>query len=97
MSLKYIKIRKSPIIFNRLFGVSVNQFEEILLKIEPQWQKQVVYYSKTQFVFAFERVEIFGPQICKNHTGQASPKLTTRGGQKIKRKNILNFTKLTKS
>jgi hypothetical protein len=42
MSLKYIKIRKSPIIFNRLFGVSVSQFDEILLKIEPQWQKQVI-------------------------------------------------------
>lgn len=42
MSLKYNKIRKSPIIFNRLFGVSVSQFEEILLKIEPQWQKQVI-------------------------------------------------------
>lgn len=42
MSLKYIKIKKSPIIFNRLFGVSVSQFEEILLKIEPQWQKQVI-------------------------------------------------------
>ena len=42
MSLKYIKIKKSPIIFNRLFGVSVSQFDEILLKIEPQWQKQVI-------------------------------------------------------
>ena len=42
MSLKYNKIRKSPIIFNRLFGVSVSQFQEILLKIEPQWQKQVI-------------------------------------------------------
>lgn len=42
MSLNYIKIKKSPIIFNRLFGVSVSQFEEILLKIEPQWQKQVI-------------------------------------------------------
>jgi len=42
MSLKYTKIKKSPIIFNRLFGVSVSQFEEILLKIEPQWQQQVI-------------------------------------------------------
>jgi hypothetical protein len=42
MSLKYTKIRKNPIIFNRLFGISVSQFEEILLKIEPQWQKQVI-------------------------------------------------------
>ena len=42
MSLKYIKIRKSPIIFNRLFGVSVSQFDEILKKVEPRWQKQVI-------------------------------------------------------
>ncbi len=42
MSLKYTKIRKSPIIFNRLFGISVSQFEEILLKTEPQWQKHVI-------------------------------------------------------
>jgi hypothetical protein len=42
MSLKYTKIKKSPIIFNRLFGISISQFEEIFLKIEPQWQKHVI-------------------------------------------------------
>ncbi len=42
MSLKYTKISKSPIIFNRLFGISVSQFDEVLLKVEPQWQKQVI-------------------------------------------------------
>jgi hypothetical protein len=46
MSLKYTKISKSPIIFNRLFGVSVSQFDEILLKIEPQWEKQVINLYK---------------------------------------------------
>jgi hypothetical protein len=42
MSIKYKKIKKSPIIFNCLFGVSVSQFEYILLKIEPEWQKQMI-------------------------------------------------------
>lgn len=42
MSLKYTKIKKRPVIFNRLFGVSVSQFEGILLKVEPQWQKHVI-------------------------------------------------------
>jgi hypothetical protein len=46
MSLKYTKIRKNPIIFNRLFGVSVSQFDEFLLKIEPQWEKQVIHCYK---------------------------------------------------
>ena len=46
MSLKYTKIRKNPIIFNRLFGVSVSQFDEILLKIESKWEKQVIHYYK---------------------------------------------------
>lgn len=42
MSLKYNTIRKRPIIFNRLFGISVSQFDELLRKIEPAWQKQVI-------------------------------------------------------
>ena len=42
MSLKYTKIKKRPIIFNRLFGVSVTQFDELLFKVEPQWQKNVI-------------------------------------------------------
>lgn len=42
MSLRYMKIRKSPTLFNRLFGVSVSQFDEILLRIEPQWKEHVI-------------------------------------------------------
>lgn len=42
MSIRYTKIKKSPIIFNRLFGVSVIQFDKILLRIEPQWQSKVI-------------------------------------------------------
>ena len=42
MSIRYLKIKKSPRIFNRLFGVSIFQFEEILSKVEPSWQKRVI-------------------------------------------------------
>ena len=46
MALKYDKIRKKPNTFNRLFGVSVLQFEGILQKVEPLWQKQVIGHYK---------------------------------------------------
>lgn len=42
MSVRYIKMKKKPTIFNRLFGVSVSQFEAILSKVDPLWQKKVV-------------------------------------------------------
>lgn len=42
MSLRYIKIKKKPTTFNRLFGVSVAQFEKILSKVEPVWEKRVL-------------------------------------------------------
>lgn len=46
MSLKYSTIIKRPIIFNRLFGISVSQFDEILRKIKPQWQQRVIHLYK---------------------------------------------------
>lgn len=42
MSIKYTKIKKKPTIFNRLFGVSVSQFETILIKVDPLWQRKVI-------------------------------------------------------
>lgn len=42
MSLRYKKIKKKPTIFNSLLGVSVWQFEEILLKTTPAWNKRVL-------------------------------------------------------
>lgn len=42
MSISYLKIQKKPLIFLRLFGVSVEQFETILAKVSPQWQRRVV-------------------------------------------------------
>ena len=42
MSISYNKIKKKPTTFNSLFGVSVSQFEEILLKTTPAWNKRVL-------------------------------------------------------
>ena len=42
MSLRYTKVKKKPITFNRLFGVSVSQFELILSKVDPLWQQKVI-------------------------------------------------------
>ena len=42
MSLSYNKIKKKPTTFNSLFGLSVSQFEEILIKAEPEWNKKVL-------------------------------------------------------
>lgn len=42
MSLSYAKISKKPTIFNRLFGLSIEQFNRILANITPEWQKCVV-------------------------------------------------------
>ena len=42
MSLRYKKIKKKPKTFNRLFGVSVSQFEAILSKVAPLWEQKVI-------------------------------------------------------
>lgn len=42
MSLKYLKIKKKPTTFRRLFGVSVGEFEIILSKALPEWQRKVL-------------------------------------------------------
>lgn len=42
MSLRYSRIRNHPTIFNRLFGVSVGEFDIILSKIAPEWQKKII-------------------------------------------------------
>ncbi len=41
MTLRYIKIKKKPTTFNSLFGVPVSQFEKILIKVDPEWNKRV--------------------------------------------------------
>lgn len=46
MSLRYIKAKKHPTIFIRLFGVSVTQFELILARVEPLWQQKVLSQYK---------------------------------------------------
>lgn len=42
MSVRYKKIKKHPKTFNRLFGVSVPQFEAILSKVAPLWEQKVI-------------------------------------------------------
>jgi len=42
MSLRYLKVKKKPTTFRRLFVVSVSEFEIILLKVLPEWQKKVL-------------------------------------------------------
>lgn len=42
MALRYSKVQKKPTTFNRLFGVSVSQFETILTKVDPLWQRKII-------------------------------------------------------
>jgi len=44
--LRYNKIRRKPQIFHRLFGISMDQFEEILQKTRPLWEKKVIQRYK---------------------------------------------------
>ncbi len=42
MAIRYTKIRKNPKTFQRLFGLSVEQFDIILKKAAPKWQSNVI-------------------------------------------------------
>lgn len=42
MSLRYLKVKKKPRTFLRLFGVSVSEFDIILSKVLPEWQQKVL-------------------------------------------------------
>ena len=42
MSLSYKKIKKSPSTFSRLFGITVPQFEVIMKKLCPLWDRKVI-------------------------------------------------------
>ena len=42
MSIQYAKIKKHPNIFLRLFGVKPQQFDEIMKKVTPLWEKEVL-------------------------------------------------------
>jgi DDE superfamily endonuclease/Helix-turn-helix of DDE superfamily endonuclease len=42
MSIRYSKIKKYPSLFNRLFGISVSEFDRIYRAVEPLWIKEVV-------------------------------------------------------
>ena len=42
MSLRYTKIRKNPKTFQRLFGITPQEFEIIVKKAEPKWHERVI-------------------------------------------------------
>jgi hypothetical protein len=42
MNLRYTKIRKSAKTFHRLFGVTPQEFEIIVKKVEPKWHESVI-------------------------------------------------------
>jgi hypothetical protein len=41
MAMTYASIAKKPMVFLRLTGVSVRQFQEILKEIEPEWERRI--------------------------------------------------------
>ncbi|WP_202149078.1 hypothetical protein [Candidatus Sarmatiella mevalonica] len=42
MAISYTKIRKHPRIFLRLFGISCEEFDILVKKLEVSWAKKVV-------------------------------------------------------
>ncbi len=42
MSIEYSKIKAHPQTFIRLFGIKVNEFEDILEKVTPLWEERVI-------------------------------------------------------
>ena len=42
MSLTYKSLSQRPQTFQRIMGISVSEFEAILLKLEPLWEKKVL-------------------------------------------------------
>ena len=42
MSLRYRKICKNPKTFHRLFGITPQEFEIIVKKVEPRWHERVI-------------------------------------------------------
>jgi hypothetical protein len=42
MSIRYIKLKNYPTVFSRLFGLSPVQFEEVMTKLHPLWNKKIL-------------------------------------------------------
>jgi hypothetical protein len=42
MSLRYAALAKQPRLFSRLVGMQIHEFNEILQKLQPLWQKKVL-------------------------------------------------------
>lgn len=48
MSLTYKSLNKHPQIFLRLMGISISEFDAILLKLEPLWHEKIIGSYKRQ-------------------------------------------------
>ena len=48
MSLTYKSLIKRPQTFQRIMGISVSEFESILIKLEPLWEEKVIGSYKRQ-------------------------------------------------
>ena len=48
MSLTYKSLSQRPQTFQRIIGISVSEFEGILLKLEPLWEEKVIGSYKRQ-------------------------------------------------
>ena len=48
MSLTYKSLSKRPQIFLRLMGISISEFDAILLKLEPLWHEKIIGSYKRQ-------------------------------------------------
>ena len=59
MSLRYTRIVNYPTVFLRLFGVKPSEFGEILTKVRPLWEKQVLgQYKRPGRPFALSLEDI---------------------------------------
>lgn len=59
MSISYKKLSQKPIIFNRLVGMKVQDFESILEKLTPLWHKKVLSaYKRPGRNFKLELADI---------------------------------------
>ena len=41
MSLRYARLKSKPILFQRLFGISPQDFHLIFQKVQPLWEKKL--------------------------------------------------------
>jgi hypothetical protein len=48
MAISYEKLRKKPLIFQRMSGVSIEEFQTICAKVKPLWETEVEAKKKQE-------------------------------------------------